>query len=151
MMRELEKKLMDLLAEELHTDKVTVTGAWQTVEKGLVKYLETIPTAACVSVALGTPARNSPAAADFEIAANVTLFVSAALDPTGETFAALAEIMQHFLDDLMGLTYQADFTELDSERWSIDAFTVQGGSSPQIQNDFISVSWPVTLSGSYIV
>ena len=79
------------------------------------------------------------------------LFVSAALDPTGETFAALAGIMQHFLDDLMGLTYQADFTELDSERWSIDAFTVQGGSSPQIQNDFISVFWPVIISGSYVI
>jgi hypothetical protein len=148
---EIEKRLMAEFSAALDAELVTVTGSWQPVEKGLVKYVETTPTAACVSIAVGTPSRNSAAAADAEITANITLFVAVGMDPTGETFAALAGRVQQILDSFMGDTYQADFTRLDVEGFSVDCVTVQGGSSPQIQNDFISVSWPVTLSGSYII
>lgn len=148
---EIEKKLMDVFAASLDSAAVTVTGSWQPSSEGLVKYVETTPTPACLSIALGTPQRSSAAAADAEIAANVTLFVSVGSDPTGGMFARLAEDVQSVLDSLMGSTYQADFTRLDVEGFSVDCVTVGGGSSPAVRDDFISLTWPVTLAGSYII
>lgn len=150
--KEIEKRIMLALGERLKDDKlddsVSVTGSWQPVDDGLVKWIERDKdSVACLSVSVGTPTHPTFSTPEVQMSANVSLFVRYELDLTGVIIAHVAEIVQDIFDEWQEENYQRHFDYLDFESFTLGEITVSAGSSPVVNNNLVSVTWPVNIVG----
>lgn len=151
--RELEAKVMSYLAKEIEARglDVALTGAWQTSESGLVKWVEsTSGKGAIISVALSAPQRETFSLPSVTFSANISLFVRGELDPTGDLLAAAAEVIQDALDEWQTETYQHRFIRFDLPGLSVDEIALEGAASPVVNESIISVTYSARFAGSYL-
>lgn len=151
--KEIEEKIKLALAEKFATkglkDSVTLRGSWDVAGFGLSRWVEGVENSkAFVSVAVATPEKPSPNSPVILFAANITIFIRCERDTTGEMLCALAEAVQELIDEWMNESCQADFLSLDGTH-SIDAISLQGGSSPVVENSIATVNYPLTLQGIF--
>lgn len=152
--KELEKKIMTLLAAALRLKNLEadcrVCGSWQPVVDGLARWVDSdVKSKAALSVAVGTPGRETYSHPSVSFAAKLTLYVRHELDATGELLVSLSDAVQSVIDDWQAGTYQREFTVFDLPSLSVDDLSVQAGSSPVVSGDKVAVAWPLTFSGSY--
>lgn len=132
-------------------DGCDVYGTWRTAGNGYVRWIEsgTGKAAVFVSVATAIPTTYTTPSVDFN--ANIELAVRPELDPTGDALLAISKAIENLLRTWQAETYQQAFTALDVEgEFSVGSVGGNTGSAPTIQDGRCIVSWPVTLSGSYI-
>ena len=151
--KELEEKLLTIYRAALTAagiTNVTVSGAWETAQSGLVKWVEGDGTsAAFVNVAVGNPGWQTFSTPVVSFNVNTSLFVRTELDPTGELLAAIAEVIENLHRSWQVATYQSGFTALDLENLSVDGIALGVGASPTVDGANCVVTWPFTLNGSY--
>lgn len=151
--KELEQKIVaDLKGRIGEANGVKVRGSWEDAGRGLIKWVNEDTTApAFVSVAVGTPQRETRSANQLSFSANITLFVRIELDVAASIMCGTAEKIESAVTEWQSFTYQQFFTAFDIEGvLSVDDITVGGGGSPTLNNGIASVTWPVVLTGSLV-
>lgn len=150
--QELEKRLIEKMSEKLveFADEIEMLGAWQTSSEDILARLEGSKPAQ-LSVAFSTPSQTTFSSPEFRLSVTVTLFVRYELDRENKLFPAICQNLGELFREYMSSTYQAEFTAFDTDEVSIDDFSVGGGAAPIIDRERceVSVSWPITLSGTY--
>ena len=151
--KELEEKLLTIYRAALTAagiTNVTISGAWETAQSGLVKWVEGDGTsAAFVNVAVGNPGWQTFSTPVVSFNVNTSLFVRTELDPTGELLAAIAGVIEDIHRNWQTSTYQQTFTALDLDNLSVDGIALGVGASPTVDGANCVVTWPFTLNGSY--
>ena len=146
--KDIEAKMLAQIREACEKfDFVTVRGAWEEAFFGLTRWSEGEGNEdAFVSIALGTPARNTPANPVATIAANVSVFVRCECDPRGEKLTLICETLQNLFERWI----MEDFGALDIPEFSVDGVAIASGTSPKLENAVCSVTYPLELSGSFV-
>jgi len=152
--KDLEEKLIEafqsVLSANQLADSCRVTGSWQPVAAGLVKWIDDEnDRPAIINVAIGTPGRQTYSDPRNDMGGKVTLFLRHEKDPTGELLVSIAAAVQAALDSWQSEAYQQAFTRFDISYFSVGDLTIGQGSSPAFNGDKVAVEWPITLSGSF--
>jgi hypothetical protein len=149
--KDIEAKMLSQIREACAAfDFLTVRGAWEEAFFGLTRWSEGEGNEdAFISVALGTPARNTPANPVATIAANVTVFVRCECDPRGEKLTLICETLQNLFDQWIQSDHLGESTALDIPEFFVGGVAMGGGNAPTLNNSVCSVTYPLELSGSY--
>lgn len=149
---ELEKKILAQISSALEgVNGVTVRGAWQISEDGLVRWIESPVTPAFVQVSVGTASHPTFSIPDVSIAAKITLFIRCELDPSGSALNSVAERIDAMLDRWQEENYQNHFGGLDVEGlYTIGEVTCAGGNAPTVSNGLVSIEWPLSIEATRI-
>lgn len=128
-----------------------VSGSWQSVTVGLPRWIAAeTPDPAHIHVAVGTALPQTFTSGEVDFSVNLSLFIRTDLDPTGEILVAFAEKIEDLLRSWQSQTYQQAFDALDVPgSFVVGDVQGQSGSSPALNGNIFSVSWPLTISGSY--
>jgi len=147
----LEKKIVDALGTALTgLADYKIMGFWQPTAAGELKGLEEVTPKALVQVKMAQARQPVASVVTVEIPAAVVLTVRLELDPQGEDFVDYVEKIRDLFQNWMSLTYQQEFTALDTSAISIDGLTVEGGEPVlDVKAKIVKVSWALGLSGSY--
>lgn len=153
--KELEDNLVAALSAALSAAEVpagacSFAGTWRTSAQGYVRWLESgaSPALVCVSVATSVPKTYTQPAVDF--LANIELFVRPEKDTDGALLLSISTAIENTLRAWQAETYQQAFTLLDVVgEFAVGDVVGNQGTAPTIQNDRCSVSWPITISGTY--
>ena len=140
-----------LAAAGIDADTCEVVGTWQSAAHGYVRWIETglTPAVVCVTVATALPQTYTSPSVQF--AANIELFVRPDKDPQGELLVSIAQTLENMLRTWQAETYQQAFDLLDvADEFAVGSVSGNQGTAPTVQNERCSVSWPITISGSYI-
>lgn len=147
----LEAKVLAGLTEALSgLDGFKLIGFWQPTAAGEIRGLEDYKPKALVEVTTAQVQQPTASVNEIEVPLAVVLTSRLELDTRGEDFVGYVERIRDLFETWMSLTYQQEFTALDTDKISIDGLSVDGGE-PQfdIGAKNVKVRWDVTLSGSY--
>jgi len=147
----LEKKIVDALGVAMTgLADFKIMGFWQPTAAGELKGLEEVTPKALVQVKMAQVRQPLASVVTVEVPAAVVLTVRLELDPQGEDFVDYVEKIRDLFQDWMSLTYQRNFTSLDTEAISIDCLSVEGGEPViDVKAKIVKISWALGLSGSY--
>ena len=154
---ELEKKIIAAITAAVSSSsgdanrQFKISGAWQE-STAIPRWIAAeSPSPVHISVSVGTGLPRTYTAGDVDFPVNVTLFVRTDLDPSGALLLSCAEILENLFRSWQAETYQQAFTALNVPN-GFDVGDVAGaqGSSPTVNGNLCSVSWPLTIGGSYL-
>ena len=153
----LEKKIIEAISAAISSypdivgDQFTVSGSWQP-STGLPRWLAAeSPSPVHVSVAVGTALPRTYTIGDVDFPVNVTLFVRTDLDVTGTFLLVFAGILENLFRSWQAETYQQAFEALDIPGgFAVGDVAGSQGSSPTVNGNLCSVSWPLVIGGSYL-
>jgi len=153
----IQKQIEDNLVTYLRTafasagiTNAAIDSAWASCDTGFVKWTEDSSTSypVFVSVSFGGPAYRAFSLDEANITASITVYDRTELDPTGASILAVIEEIEGCTRTLTTSVGMAS-TLLDAETFSVDAFTCGGSSAPANESGIVSVSFPITISGSF--
>lgn len=154
---ELEKKIIAAITAAIesragdYNRQCTISGSWQP-STGLPRWIAAeTPAPVHVNVAVGTAIPRTYTAGDVDFPVAVTLFVRTDLDASGALLVAFAEILENLFRSWQAETYQQAFTALNIPNgFAVGDVAGAQGSSPTVNNNLCSVSWPLTIGGTYL-
>ncbi len=128
--QKLEKKIIDLLDEELKKADITgimIAGAWQTTATGLVKGLETPDANGIITIKVKPREYITPTIPHATFDTTISFSMRAETDPTG---ARRLDVADHIVKILYG--WQSSFTDFKGALGDIEdlnpcGFTLVGG------------------------
>ena len=157
--KELESKILTELTAALSAGisadelarQCTLTGSWQPSASGLVKWIAAeTATPVHVHVAVGTALPRTFTSGDVDFNVNISIFIRTDLDTTGELQLAYAEKIENLLRGWQAETYQQALTTLSlPDVFYVGDIQGQSGNSPTLQDNIVSISWPLVIGGSY--
>lgn len=141
---EIESAIAAKVAAALTGHTVRIVKSWEALAAGEVKGTGDA-TAAVVAIAVGIRSYASFCTPQADLPCSLILSVRRDADPTGSTFAALAEPILALLHSWNG-DYDTVFTDLATAQFSVGGFQLTGGGKEQTEDTLI-LSLDFTIRG----